>query len=135
MIDRLNDHYIICGYGRVGRQVADEFRDAGVPFVVLDFNPEVLEIAREQSVPYIEGSGTNDEDLEAAGLERARGLVASLRLRRRQPLHHALGARRSGRTSQIVARASTEDAARRCSAPAPTGSCSRTRPPARRWRS
>ena len=92
MIERISDHYIICGYGRVGRQVAGEFRDAGVPFVVLDFNPEVLEIAREHGVPYIEGSGTKDEDLEAAGLERARGLVASLRLGRRQPLHHRLRA-------------------------------------------
>ena len=47
-VDRLNNHYIICGYGRVGRRVADEFREAGVPYVVLDFNPEVLAIARER---------------------------------------------------------------------------------------
>jgi voltage-gated potassium channel len=73
LIERTSDHYIICGYGRVGRQVADEFRDANVPFVVLDFNPEVLAIAREEGVPYIDGSGTNDDDLAEAGLERARG--------------------------------------------------------------
>src|SRR3954454_19520962 len=77
MIERLKGHYIICGYGRVGRQVADEFRDAGVSYVVLDFNPDVLEIAREQGVPYIDGSGTNDDDLEQAGLDRAKGLIAS----------------------------------------------------------
>src|SRR4051794_18505785 len=77
MIGRIDDHYIICGYGRVGRQVAAEFHDARVPFVVLDFNPEVLAIAREARVPYIEGSGTKDDDLEEAGLMRARGLVAS----------------------------------------------------------
>src|SRR4029450_10378400 len=75
MIERISDHYIICGYGRVGRQVAAEFRGAAVPYVVLDFNPDVLEIAREHNVPYIEGSGTKDEDLEAAGLDRARGLI------------------------------------------------------------
>jgi voltage-gated potassium channel len=76
MIDRISDHYIVCGFGRVGRQVAGEFRDAGVRFVVLDFNPEALEIAQQQRVPYLEGSGTNDDDLEAVGLGRARGLVA-----------------------------------------------------------
>src|SRR5213592_3682474 len=75
MIERISDHYIVCGYGRVGRQVVDEFRDAGVPFVVLDFNPDVLERARANDVPYIDGSGTNDDDLEQAGLERARGLI------------------------------------------------------------
>src|SRR4051794_6079682 len=67
MIERISDHYIVCGYGRVGRQVVDEFRDAGVPFVVLDFNPDVLERARANDVPYIDGSGTNDDDLEQAG--------------------------------------------------------------------
>src|SRR4029079_6934078 len=76
MIDRISDHYIVCGYGRVGRQVTDEFRAAGATFVVLDFNPESLEIARDENVPYIDGSGTKDEDLEAAGLDRCRGLVA-----------------------------------------------------------
>src|SRR5919204_1233071 len=58
VIERMRNHYIICGYGRVGRQVASEFEDAGVPYVVLDFNPEVLEIARQHSVPHVEGSGT-----------------------------------------------------------------------------
>jgi voltage-gated potassium channel len=76
VIDRISDHYIICGFGRVGRQVADEFRDAGAEFVVLDFNAEALEVARQQGVPYIDGSGTKDDDLEGAGLDRARGLVA-----------------------------------------------------------
>ncbi len=77
MIERISDHYIICGYGRVGRQVAEEFRAAGAQYVVLDFNPEVLEIAREEGIPYIDGIGTKDEDLEEAGLDRAHGLVAS----------------------------------------------------------
>jgi len=77
MIDKLRDHYIICGYGRVGRRVADVFRESGVDYVVLDFNPEVLEAARERGDLYIDGNGTNDYDLAAVGLARARGLVAS----------------------------------------------------------
>src|SRR5205823_10964962 len=56
VIERLRDHYIICGYGRVGRRVAAEFRKTGEQFVVLDFNPEVLEIAREQAELLVGGS-------------------------------------------------------------------------------
>jgi voltage-gated potassium channel len=76
-IEALKDHYIICGYGRVGRRVAEEFRRAGAPFVVLDFSEDALEHAREHGVLYLEGDGTEDEDLERVGLARARGLVAA----------------------------------------------------------
>ena len=77
VIDKLSDHYIICGYGRVGQAVADEFRTAGVPYVVLDFHPDALAVARERDELWIEGSGTSDHHLESAGIERARGIVAS----------------------------------------------------------
>lgn len=77
MIDALDDHYIICGYGRVGQAVADEFRTAEVPYVVLDFHEDALAVARERGEAWLEGSGTNDGDLERAGIERARGLVAA----------------------------------------------------------
>lgn len=77
VIDGLSDHYIICGYGRVGQAVAHEFRAAGVPFVVLDFHPDALATARENDELWIDGSGTDDDDLKAAGIERARGLIAS----------------------------------------------------------
>jgi voltage-gated potassium channel len=59
-IERLSDHYIICGYGRVGRRVAAEFRDEGVTFVVLDFSPDAIAAAREANVLYVEGTGTED---------------------------------------------------------------------------
>jgi len=110
VIDRISDHYIICGFGRVGRQVADEFKDAGVPYVILDFNPEVLEIARQEGVPYLDGSGTKDEDLEAAGLERAKGLVACSDSDV-DNLYITVSARSARPEIQIVSRASTEDAA------------------------
>jgi voltage-gated potassium channel len=76
-IDKLRDHYIICGYGRVGRRVVDVFRESGVEYVVLDFNPDAIEAAKEHGVHFVEGNGTDDDDLAAAGLARARGLVAS----------------------------------------------------------
>ena len=109
MIESMRGHYIICGYGRVGRQVAAEFHDAGASYVVLDFNPQVLAIAGEQGVPYVEGSGTRDEDLEAAGLENARGLVASSDSDV-DNLYITLSARAARPDLTIVARASDGDA-------------------------
>ncbi len=114
MIETIQDHYIICGYGRVGRRIAHEFRSAGVPYVVIDFNPEVLRIARRDEDMYVEGSGTNDEDLRQAGLERARGLVAASDSDV-DNLYITLSARAARPDLQIVARASTEDAATKLS--------------------
>src|SRR6266516_3317854 len=57
-IERLRDHYIICGYGRVGRRVAGEFRESGEEYVVLDFSTSALEAAREAGDLFIEGTGT-----------------------------------------------------------------------------
>jgi voltage-gated potassium channel len=111
-IERLEDHYIICGYGRVGRQVGREFRDAGVPFVVLDFNQEAIQAAREANVLFIEGNGTEDEDLTAAGLARAKGLVASSDSDA-DNLYITLSARTAHPELLIVARASDGDAGKK----------------------
>src|SRR3954451_11199155 len=77
MIDQLRDHIIVCGYGRVGRRAGDELREAGVPYVVLDFSEDALAHAREHGDPYVEGSGTEDEDLVNAGIDRARGIIVA----------------------------------------------------------
>jgi voltage-gated potassium channel len=111
-IERLSNHYIICGYGRVGRNVADEFRHASVPYVVLDFSESALEAARERNDHFIEGNGTEDEDLRAAGLGRARGLVAASD-DDADNLYITLSARTARPDLHIVARASDEDAARK----------------------
>ena len=108
-IEGLDNHFIICGFGRVGQRVANEFRDAKVPFVVLDFSPVAVEAAREHDVLFIEGNGTEDEDLARAGLERARGLVAASDSDS-DNLYIALSARASHPHLTIVARASDEDA-------------------------
>ena len=111
-IERLRDHYIICGYGRVGRRVAAEFRQAGVDYVVLDFSESAIEQARERGDHFIEGNGTEDEDLRAAGLERARGLVASSD-DDADNLYITLSARNARPDLLIVARASDADAAKK----------------------
>lgn len=111
-IERLSDHFIICGYGRVGRRVAQEFGANDVPFVVLDFSEDAIEEAQEAGVLFIEGNGVEDEDLAQAGLERARGLVASSDSDA-DNLYITLSARAARPDLWIVARASDEDAQRK----------------------
>ena len=81
-------------------------------FVVLDFSPDAIAAAREANVLYVEGTGTEDEDLREAGLERARGLVASSDSDA-DNLYITLSARNARPELLIVARASDEDAAKK----------------------
>ena len=78
MIDNLKDHYIICGFGRVGRGAAHELSHAGVPFVVVDINPDRVERAMHTGMLAVAADSTHDETLRLVGIERARGLVAAL---------------------------------------------------------
>ncbi len=111
-IEALRDHYIICGFGRVGRRVAEEFRHEGAPFVVLDFSADAKAAAEEDDVLFIEGNGTDDEDLRSAGLERARGLVAASD-DDADNLYITLSARAAKPDLLIVARASNEEASKK----------------------
>jgi voltage-gated potassium channel len=92
--------------------VAEEFRHAHAPFVVLDFSADALEAAREARVLFIEGNGTDDEDLARAGLARARGLVAASD-DDADNLYITLSARAAKPELLIVARASTDDAVKK----------------------
>jgi voltage-gated potassium channel len=109
-IESLHDHFIICGYGRVGRRVGREFREAGVPYVVLDFSDAAKASAQERGDLLYVGNGTHDDDLEAVGIRRARGLVASADSDV-DNLYIVLSARAKRPDLLIVARASDDDAA------------------------
>src|SRR6185503_9634589 len=74
-IDRLQGHYIVCGYGRVGRQVVEELAARGLRAVVIEPSDEVLH-EDETTTPLIRGDATDDSALRAAGIDRAAGLVA-----------------------------------------------------------
>lgn len=78
MIDKLQNHFIVCGFGRVGRGAASELRHAGVPFIVVDISPERAEQAITQGMLAVAADSTRDETLRQVGIERARGLVAAL---------------------------------------------------------
>ncbi len=77
-ITGLRDHYIVCGYGRVGSTVAAELRVSGRSVVVVDVLPDSVERAREDGYLVVEGDATDEATLLAAGIERATGLVATI---------------------------------------------------------
>jgi voltage-gated potassium channel len=108
-IESLENHFIICGYGRVGRQIADEFRAARVQYVVLDFSESAIANAKEHGDLLIEGDATEDQDLRKAGIERAAGIVVASD-DDSDNLYISLSARSVRHDIQIVARASDDDA-------------------------
>jgi voltage-gated potassium channel len=77
-IARLKDHFIICGYGRVGQEVARAFTGDGMPFVVIDSSQERIAQAEKDGYPYLLANATEDEVLKEAGIEKARGLVSAV---------------------------------------------------------
>ena len=77
-IRRLKDHVILCGFGRIGRAVAEDLKEEGVPFVIVEKDPEALKDAEGTDYLFVEGDATEDETLKRAGIERARALVAAV---------------------------------------------------------
>jgi len=78
-IVEMRNHYIVCGSGKLGRQLAIEFYKSQVPFVVIEKSSAVLEeLLHEVDIPYVQGDATQDESLQLAGIERAAGLIAAL---------------------------------------------------------
>ena len=75
-IAKLVDHTIICGFGRMGGQIASDLARSGKPFVVIDPNPDVLERLKASGYPYIALDASNEATLMAAGIERAANLVS-----------------------------------------------------------
>lgn len=77
-IKSLKDHYVLCGYGRVGQEIAKELLRAKKEFIIIDRHGAVIEEALENGLLAIRGSATQDEILEAAGIARAKGLLVAL---------------------------------------------------------
>jgi len=77
-IKRLKNHFIICGGGGIGREVALEFMRSHERFVVVDKEPEQSELSGDESVLFVKGVAEDDSVLQEAGIERAKGLIAAL---------------------------------------------------------
>jgi voltage-gated potassium channel len=112
MINSYNDHFIICGYGRVGRQVARDLNTAGARYVVIDNNPELREHAQDVGVRFIVGEPADDDVLRQAGIDRARGVIACVDSDA-DNIFITLTARELCPSIEIVARASEEDSERK----------------------
>ncbi len=78
MIDQLDGHLILCGFGRVGRGAAAELQQAGVPFVVVDHNDDKVERAIKAGMLAVAADASSDETLRDVHIERAKGLIATL---------------------------------------------------------
>ena len=78
IIDRLSDHYIVCGYGRMGEQIGRELTRRLLAFVVIERDPKVLEMLCANNVLHVEGDATSDSTLLTAGVAQARGLATAL---------------------------------------------------------
>ncbi|MDF1536263.1 MAG: potassium channel protein [bacterium] len=107
-IQKLRDHYIICGFGRMGRIICEELTEMKIPFVVLESGDEVLEELERLGVPYMKADATSDEELIEAGIERARGLV-SVVTDDAQNVFIVLTARGLNPKLNIVARSAAEE--------------------------
>jgi voltage-gated potassium channel len=108
MIDATSDHFIICGFGRVGRQVARDLRAAGARYVVIDPDPENLQRAEGVGVRLIEGEASADDVLRRAGVERARAVIACVDSDA-ENIFITLTVRELNPSAAVVARASVED--------------------------
>ena len=76
LIESTSGHYVICGYGRMGKQIVKDLTAYNVPCVVVESNPEQLPILRSNAIPHIEGKASEDISLVKAGIQRAKGLIA-----------------------------------------------------------
>jgi voltage-gated potassium channel len=77
-INKLSDHYIICGYGRVGQRLAEDLQAAGEPFVVVDIDDDEIANLREDDFLHVQGNAEEEETLERAGIHRAFGIILTL---------------------------------------------------------
>jgi len=75
MIEALSNHYIICGYGRMGSLIGREFAAKPLPFVVVEKNGDIVDRIKDEGYLYLHGDSTDDETLLRAGIKRAKGLI------------------------------------------------------------
>jgi voltage-gated potassium channel len=73
---RMHGHFIICGWGRMGQEISDQFRRKEAPYVVIELNPEKCQQLAAAGIVHVRGDASDDTVLRSAGIERAHGLVS-----------------------------------------------------------
>src|SRR6185436_10584255 len=109
MLDELTDHFILCGFGRMGEIIAREFSRHGVPFVVIERSAERMHVAMDLGYLAVEADASNEEALRRVGIQRARGFVAAVSTDA-ENVYAVLSARLLKPDLFIVGRAESEDA-------------------------
>ncbi len=109
MLDTITDHFIVCGYGRIGSIVAQQFRRQRIPYVVIEHSAERVEVAIADGALAVEADASREEVLRRVGIDRARGLIAAVGTDA-ENVYAVLSARVLRPDLFIVGRAGTEDA-------------------------
>jgi voltage-gated potassium channel len=108
-IMKMTDHYIVCGFGRVGRNAAVELQKTGAPLLVIDRSEQRVQRATQAGMVAMLADSTRDETLREAGIERARGFIAAL-ASDADNVFVVLSAKTLNPGLTVVTRASEEDA-------------------------
>jgi voltage-gated potassium channel len=112
MLDDLDGHFIVCGFGRIGSTITEEFRRQGVPHVVIERDPEKIQAVLEQGSLAVEADASSEEVLRRVGIHRARGLIAAVSTDA-ENVFTILSARLMRPDLFIIGRAESEDARRK----------------------
>ena len=108
-LGQLKDHYIVCGYGRMGREVCESLSENDVPYLVIEKETDKIEVLIEKNILFIHGDAANDEILEQAGIQVAKGLAAVVRSDA-ENVFITLSAKELNKNLYIVSRAIEEGA-------------------------
>ena len=105
----MNQHVILCGYGRIGREIAEQLSCERVPLLVVELDPDRISEAQQRGLTVLQADATLDETLEEAGIHQCRALVAALPSNAAN-LYVILSARGLAPRTRLIARADSEEA-------------------------
>jgi voltage-gated potassium channel len=109
MLDNLTDHFVLCGFGRMGEIIAREFSRQRVPFIVIERDPDRVHSAMEQGFLAVEADASSEDVLRRVRIDRARGFVAAVSTDA-ENVYAVLSARLMRPDLFIIGRAETDDA-------------------------
>ncbi len=75
-LDKIRDHYLVCGYGRMGQEIVEQFARRNIPYVVVELSEEKCRRLADRGALYVTGDASDDAVLKKAGIERAKGLIS-----------------------------------------------------------
>lgn len=107
-ISKMKNHYIVCGFGRMGAVIATEFNKKRIPFIIVELKDEKIERIEEQGFKFVHDDATLDDTLIEAGIERCKGIVVVLD-NDQENLFVTMSARNLNRDAYIISRCAKHD--------------------------